>query len=141
MCLKITRGTPYDEGNIRYKILYPIPLYEKLPAKFCSPFRRTLWIDNRCHLGNKKISYDGVPEGSIAEEGIHVFVSQEDAKKVLLDDFNQCGPSDLGYYICQIVKIKVSGFLAAGEHYRSTDTSNGMRGEVWSEAEIVEEIQ
>jgi len=66
---------------------------------------------------------------TILKCGIHVFTDIKEAKHALEQD------SHATKSVC-LVQVTVSGFLGAGEHYRSSDTTDGMKGECWNYAKI-----
>lgn len=130
MCLLITQTKPYNKNPYRYKVLKGFKDYKNLGEPLSSWIYTHSWVDDRLQAVGLGTVFRQYNIGDEATAGIHVFMTRKNAERAL--------PSMLGITdsLC-VVKVKVEGFLGAGEHINFCAAGDGMRGEVWSKAQIV----
>jgi hypothetical protein len=122
MCLLVTQRQPYNHSQIGYKIL----MVRNDPKNYFSIYRHELWWRNRLTAHSRVRE---LVSGVYVRHGIHIFTNLEDAKRCLYKD-----PYDGTRVIC---KVKVSGLIAVGVHYNSSEYADGQRGECWHKAKII----
>jgi len=146
MCLKITGFKPYNESNmiivpfakIRYKVF--VFKREGKKVRYFSLFRDWIeWIDNKfsdegVNVGDGTLFEDG-KQFERQERGLHVFVTRKDART--LKKCLQTNYSLTTYKNIVVKKVLVSDFICAGTLSNVSQGANGLRGECWRKAEIL----
>lgn len=118
MCLTNVKSSkkPYNNKNIRWKVV------EKLDdGRLSSIFKPTIWSPGAIKVARKREA------GPPYDTGFHVFVTREDARRYRNE---RTLNNDYGNWV--VIKIAVSGFVAAGEWEEYG------RSETWTKAKLIE---